>query len=120
MRSSLLRDSTDDFLFRRPASSSLWHGSDVKPAEKLADARTASEHGAQARALDLAWRAAASAARVNDEEVLAGVVDLTDALPDAEQLRVYAEAALEDARNGTRPPSTAERLFGIFKRRADT
>jgi len=89
----------------------------MKPAEKLADARTAFEHGAHARARDLAWRAAASAARVNDAEVLAGVVSLTEALPDSEQLRVYAEAALEDARNGTRPPSAAERLFGIFKRR---
>jgi hypothetical protein len=89
----------------------------VKPAEKLAEARTALEHGAHARALDLAWRAAASAARADDQQVLAGIVELADGLPDAEQLRVYAKAALEDARNGTRPPSAAERIFGILKRR---
>jgi hypothetical protein len=85
-------------------------------ADKLADARTALEHGADARALDLAWRAAASAARVGNTEVLAGVVELAPALPDGEQLRVYAEAALEDARNGTRPPSWFERLISRDRR----
>lgn len=88
----------------------------MNAAEKLADARTAFEHGAEARALDLAWRAAASAARVNNQHVLADVVEFASAVPGAEQLRVYAEAALEDARKGTRPPSAFERLISRAKR----
>ena len=88
----------------------------MDPAEKLADARTAFERGANAHALDVAWQAAASAARAGNQEVLTGVVELARALPDAEQLRVYAEAALEDARNGTRPPSAFERLIGLVSR----
>jgi hypothetical protein len=84
-------------------------------AEKLADARTALDHGAHKRARDLAWRAAASAARVGNQGVLAEVVELASAIPD-EQLRVYAEAALEDARKGTRPPSAFERLISRAKR----
>ena len=85
-------------------------------AEQLKDARTAFEHGAEERALDLAWRAASSAARVNNQGVLAEVVELAGAIPGAEQLRAYAEAALEDARRGTRPPSAFERLISRDKR----
>jgi hypothetical protein len=88
----------------------------VGAAEQLADARTALEHGAQSRALDLAWRAASSAARVGNKEVLAQVVELASRLDDGEQLRVYAEVALEDARKGTRPPSAFERLISRAKR----
>ena len=87
----------------------------MSAAEQLADARTALDHCAHKRACDLAWRAAASAARVGNERVLAEVVELARALPD-EQLRVYAEAALEDARKGTRPPSAFERLISRVKR----
>ena len=83
----------------------------MNPADQLADARTAFERGAEARALDLAWRAASAAARVDNKDVLAEVVELAKTLPGAEQLRVYAEAALEDARKGTRPPSAFERLI---------
>ena len=89
----------------------------MNPAEQLADARDAFEHAARARALDLAWRAAASAARLGNENVLAGVVEFAKALPDADQLRVYAEAALDDARRGTRPPSAFERLISRNQRR---
>jgi len=93
----------------------------VNAAEKLADAQTALEHGAHAIACDLTWRAAAAGARVGNEGVLARAVELADALvaaghDDAEQLRIYAEAALEDARNGTRRPSMFERLIARDKR----
>lgn len=89
----------------------------MSAAEELADARTALEHGAHGHAVDLAWRAASSAARVGNKDVLAAVVELANELPGAEQLRVYAEAALEDARKGTRPPSAFERLIGRDRRR---
>ena len=83
----------------------------MSAADQLADARTALEQGAHARALALAWRAAAAAARVGNQNVLGEAVELAKELPDAEQLRAYAQAALEDARNGTRPPSAFERLI---------
>ena len=85
-------------------------------AEQLREARTALEQGAEERGLDLAWRAASSAARVNNKDVLAGVVEFAGALPGGEQLLAYAEAALEDARRGTRPPSAFERLISRDKR----
>jgi len=93
----------------------------MNASEMLADARTALEHGANARACDLAWRAAAAAARIGDATMLEQVVDLAAALTaaghkGAEQLGVYAEAALEDARRGTRPPSVFERLISRDKR----
>ena len=93
----------------------------MNAAEQLADARTAFEHGAHARASDLTWRAAAAAARVGNKEVLEQAVELATALAaaghkDGEQLRVYAEVALEDARKGTRPPSAFERLMSRYKR----
>jgi len=93
----------------------------VDPAETLADAQTALEHGAHRRACDLAWRAAAAAARIGNESILAQAVELADALAtagydDAGQLRVYAEAALEDAKRGTRPPSAFERLMSRDRR----
>ena len=93
----------------------------MNAAEKLADARTALEHGAHALACDLVWRAAAAAARVGNKEVLEQAVELATALvaaghKDSEQLRVYAEAALEDARKGTRPPSAFERLISRDRR----
>jgi hypothetical protein len=87
----------------------------VSAAEQLAEARTALDHGAHKRACDLAWRAAASAARVGNAGVLEQVVELANTLPDR-QLRVYAEVALEDARKGTRPPSAFERLISRAKR----
>jgi len=82
----------------------------MRAAEHLAEARTAFEHGAHARACDSAWRAASAAARVGDVATLELAVELASALvtegvEDSERLRVYAEAALEDAREGTRPPS---------------
>jgi hypothetical protein len=93
----------------------------VNATEKLADAQAALEHGAHPVACDLAWRAAAAAARVGNESVLAQVVELAGALvaarlDGAEQLRVYASAALEDARRGTRPPSAFERLISRDRR----
>lgn len=93
----------------------------MKSAEYLADAQVAAANGAHAQACHLAWRAAAAAARNGDEEVLAQVVELaarlsTAGLADAEQLLRYSEAALEDARLGTRPPSAFERLIRRDKR----
>ena len=93
----------------------------MNAAEHLAEARTAFEHGALARACDSAWRAASSAAQVGSEDTLQQVVELATALAatgrdDAEQLLRYSEACLEDARGGTRPPSAFERLIGRYKR----
>ena len=93
----------------------------MNAAEKLVDARTALEHGAHARARDLVWQAAAAAARVGDKALLQQVVELAGALAavgvdDGDQLRVYAEAALEDARRGTRRPSAFERLISRDRR----
>lgn len=94
----------------------------MSAAEDLADARTAFEHDAHARAFDLAWRAAATAAQAGDASTLEGVFAFSETLvaagvEGAGQLRVYAEAALADAGAGTRPPSAFERLMGSLGRR---
>jgi hypothetical protein len=93
----------------------------VEAAEYLADAQVASGNGAHKYACGLAWRAAAAAARNGNEGVLAQVVELAAVLQaaganDAEQLLRYAEACLEDARNGTRRASAFERLIARDKR----
>ena len=90
----------------------------MNAAEKLAEARTALEHDAHPRALDAAWRAASSAAQVGNAEILRQVVELARMIQGADQLRLYAEACLEDAERGTRPPSAFERLFSRDRRRS--
>ena len=87
----------------------------MRAAEQLAEAQTAFANGALNYARNAAWRAAAAAAQIGDAETLERVVELTRKLDD-EQLRIYAEAALEDARKGTRPPSAFERLLKRDKR----
>jgi hypothetical protein len=87
----------------------------------LAEAQEALAVGAHARAVDAGWRAAAAAAQIGDEAVLEQLVDLAAKLAagetkDTEQLRVYAEASLQDAKAGTRPPSMFERLLGRGRR----
>ena len=88
----------------------------MSAADDLADGWTAVEHGALDYGRDCAWRAASAAAQVGDAKTLEGVVEIASKL-DAEQLRIYAQAALEDARAGTRPPSMFERLFTRDRRR---
>jgi hypothetical protein len=88
----------------------------VNAAEYLDEAQTAFEHGALERARNSAWRAAAGAAQTGNIALLEQVVTLTRALAasdvdEGEQLRIYAEACLEDAKAGTRPPSAFERLI---------
>ena len=68
------------------------------------------------RTRDAAWRASAAAAQVGDAEKLERLAVISGQLveqgvDDAEQLRIYTEACLEDARKGTRPPSWFERLL---------
>ena len=88
---------------------------------ELADARDAIAAGAFDRARDAAWRAAASAAQIGDTAALEEVVEIVSALKaskvdDVEQLQTYAEACLEDAKAGTRPPSMWERLLSRERR----
>jgi hypothetical protein len=83
---------------------------------ELADAREALAVGALDHARDAAWRAAAAAAQIGDEEALQEVVELASTLaernvPEVEQLQTYAGACLEDAKAGTRPQSMFERLL---------
>jgi hypothetical protein len=103
-----------------------WHGSRVPrslDAERnLAHAREALAADALDRARVAAWRAASAAAQIGDEGALRDVVEIAAQLverdvPDAEQLRTYAQACLEDAQAGTRPPSMFERLLGRDWRR---
>jgi hypothetical protein len=82
----------------------------------LAEAREALAVGALDRARNATWRAASAAAQIGDEQALEESIAIASRLagrnvPDAEQLRVYAEACLEDARKGTRPLSWFERLM---------
>lgn len=84
---------------------------------ELAEAREAMAGGAVDHARDAAWRAAAAAAQIGDEGALEEIVQIASTLAEsnvseADQLRVYAEACLKDAREGTRPPSMFERLLG--------
>ena len=88
---------------------------------RLADAREAVAAGAFVHARDAAWRAAAAAAQIGDEAALEEVIEIASTLTasgvaDVEQLQIYAEACLEDARAGTRPPSMFERLLGRGRR----
>ena len=88
---------------------------------EIAVAREAVAAGALDRARDAAWRAAAAAAQIGDAAALEDVVEIVSALAaskvdDIEQLQTYAEACLEDARAGTRPPSMFERLMGRNRR----
>ena len=89
---------------------------------ELADARAAFGAGAFTRAGESAWRAAAG-----DDQALEDVLALAGSLvertaggdrDEAERLRRYAEACLEDARRGTRRPSAFERLMGWTQRPA--
>jgi len=89
---------------------------------ELANAREAMAAGAFDRARDAAWRAASAAAQIGDEGALEEVVAIASTLAEndvgeADQLRIYAQASLEDAREGTRPPSMFERLLGRDRRR---
>jgi hypothetical protein len=93
----------------------------VDAERELAAAREAVAAGAFDRARDAAWRAAASAAQIGDTAALEEVVEIVSTLAaakvdDVEQLQVYADACLEDARDGTRPPSMWERLLGRGRR----
>jgi hypothetical protein len=87
----------------------------------LAAAHEALAAGALDRARDAAWRAASAAARIGDQDALQEVVEIASMLiergaPEADQLHVYAEACLEDAKAGTRPPSMFERLMSRVNR----
>ncbi len=93
----------------------------------LTDAREALAAGALAHAGVSAWRAAAAAASIGDEQALEDVLALAETLvertaggdrDEAERLRRYAEACLEDAQQGTRRPSAFERLMGWTQRPA--
>jgi hypothetical protein len=82
----------------------------------LEEARDALAVDALDRARDATWRAASAAAQIGDEQALEEAVAIASELverklPDADRLRVYAEACLEDARNDTRPKSWFERLM---------
>jgi ElaB/YqjD/DUF883 family membrane-anchored ribosome-binding protein len=93
----------------------------VDAERELSEAREAIAAKAYDYARDAAWRAAAAAAQIGDEDALQEVVDIaaslgTAGVDDVEQLRTYAEACLEDARAGTRPPSMFERLLGRGRR----
>jgi hypothetical protein len=94
---------------------------------ELADARAALAAGALTHAGESAWRAAAAAASIGDEQALEDVLALAGTLveqttggdrDEAERLRLYAEACLEDAQRGTRRPSAFERLMGWTQRPA--
>ena len=81
---------------------------------ELADAREAIACRAYARAADHVWTGAAAAASIGDEDALASLLALIDALSaheDVAQLRLYVTEALEEARRGTRPPSMFERMM---------
>jgi hypothetical protein len=87
---------------------------------ELAAARMALDAEAFDRARDAAWRAAASAAQIGDAAALEEVVEIVSALAASkvdgvEQLQTYAEACLEDAKAGTRPPSMWGRLLGRYR-----
>jgi len=87
----------------------------------LAEAREALAVDALERARDATWRVASAAAQIGDEEALEQAVAIVAQLaardvPEVEQLRVYAEACLEDARNDTRPKSMFERLMSRERR----
>ena len=88
----------------------------VDAERELATSREAVAAGAYGHARDAAWRAAAAAAQIGDEQALEEVVEIVSGLAaagvDVDELRIYAEACLEDARAGTRPPSMFERLLG--------
>jgi hypothetical protein len=87
----------------------------------LAEARAALAAGAFRPASDAAWEAAVAATRIDDEETLEQLAELTVELAreagtdEADQLRRYVALCLEDARNGTRPQSAFERLLGWDK-----
>src|SRR5262245_25128716 len=88
----------------------------------LVEAREAVAVEAFDRAHDAAWRAAAAAAQIGDEGALEEVVAIASTLAEsnvaeADQLRIYAEACLKDAREETRPPSMFERLLSRDLRR---
>lgn len=88
----------------------------------LAEAREALAVDALDRTSSAVWRAASAAAQIGDEEALGAAVELASKLAergvaDAEQLRTYAKACLEDAQEGTRPASAFERLLGRDRRR---
>ena len=72
--------------------------------------------GAFDRARDAAWLAAAAAAQIGDATALTEIGSVASTLVErhvdgAEQLHVYTQACLEDARSGSRPPSAFERLL---------
>jgi hypothetical protein len=88
---------------------------------EIAAAREALDAGAFDRARDAAWRAASAAAQIGDTVALEEVVEIVSALAtakvdDVEQLQAYADACLEDARAGKRPPSMFERLLSRDRR----
>jgi hypothetical protein len=95
----------------------------VDAERHLAEAREALARNAFAIASREAWSAASAAARIGDEAALQEVVDIASTLlaaggaDDAEQLRVYAAACLEEAQHGTRRPSAFERLIQRERRR---
>jgi hypothetical protein len=89
-------------------------------AAELASARAALEHGKPKRALRDAWRACGIAARLNDEQGLEAVIELSNAIreqargaeqADAATLVKYCSHCLDDARAGVR------RTGGAFGRR---
>jgi len=94
----------------------------VDAERELAQAREAVAAGAFGYARDATWRAAAAGAQIGDVDALQEVVEVAATLcerevENADQLRAYAEACLEDARAGTRPPSMFERLLDRDRRR---
>jgi hypothetical protein len=92
----------------------------VDADRELTNSREAVAAGAYGHARDAAWRAAAAAAQIGDEQALEEVVEIVCGLAatgvDVDELRIYAEACLEDARAGTRPPSMFERLLDRGRR----
>ena len=94
-------------------------------AREQAAANEALAVGALGEALGAAYRAAAAAAQLGDEETLEALAEVVSTLEQrttghahehVEQLRVYLDACREDAREGTRPQNALERLFRLDRR----